>query len=75
MSNVESDGQIGVVLGVAASKDAYDFYKRYYGPNNAVLTIVGDFAAGDVRRLVEKHFSALARAPQSGAVRIVEPPP
>jgi hypothetical protein len=27
VSNVESDGQIVVVLGVASSKDAYDFYK------------------------------------------------
>ena len=54
--------------------DAYEFYKRYYGPNNAVLTIVGDVRPADVRRLVEKHFGPLARAPRSGEVRVVEPP-
>jgi zinc protease len=54
--------------------DAYDFYKHYYGPNNAVLTIVGDVRPDDVRRLVEKHFAPLARALRSGEVRVVEPP-
>ncbi|MGH7617259.1 MAG: M16 family metallopeptidase, partial [Gemmatimonadaceae bacterium] len=54
--------------------DAYDFYKRFYGPNNAVLTVVGDVHPDDVRLLVEKHFGLLARAPLSGEVRVVEPP-
>ena len=54
--------------------DAYDFWKRYYGPNNAVLTIVGDVDTENVRRLVTKHFAPLARAPFSGEVRVVEPP-
>ena len=53
---------------------AFDFYRSYYGPNNAVLVIVGDVAVDDVRRLVEKHFGPLAPAPRSGEVRIVEPP-
>lgn len=54
--------------------DAFAWYKRYYGPNNAVLVVVGDVLTTDVRRLVERHFGAIARAPDDGRVRIVEPP-
>ncbi len=54
--------------------DAYDFWKRYYGPNNAVLAVVGDVSTANVRSLVEKYFSHLSRAPFSGEVRIIEPP-
>ena len=59
---------------VLTRDDAFDWYKRYYGPNNAVLVIVGDVATDDVRRLVEKHFGAIPRAKGSGFVRVVEPP-
>lgn len=52
---------------------AYDWYKRYYGPNNAVLVVVGDVVVDDVRRLVDKHFGRLSRAPASGAIAIQEP--
>lgn len=54
--------------------DAFAWYKRHYGPNNAVLVVVGDVATADVRGLVEKYFGALDRAPSDGRVRIVEPP-
>lgn len=54
--------------------EAFDWYKRHYGPNNAVLAIVGDVDANDVRRLVERYFSALAPAPVSGRITAVEPP-
>jgi zinc protease len=54
--------------------DAFDFYKRYYGPNNAVLSVVGDVSVAEVRSLVTQHFGPLARAPFSGEVRVVEPP-
>jgi zinc protease len=59
---------------VLTRDQAYDFYKSYYGPNNVVLAVVGDVNPEDVRRLVEKHFASLARAPLSGAVTVVEPP-
>jgi zinc protease len=54
--------------------DAFNMYKRLYGPNNAVLEITGDVSTSDVRALVDKHFTALKRAPESGEVRVVEPP-
>lgn len=53
---------------------AYAWYKQHYGPNNAVLVIVGDVNTNEARRLVEKHFAPLARAPGNGRVDILEPP-
>lgn len=42
-------------------EDARDFYQSWYAPNNAVLTIVGDFEPAEARRLVEEHFGDIAR--------------
>jgi zinc protease len=53
---------------------AHDFYRRYYGPNNAVLAIVGDVSVDEVRRLVTRYFGPLEPAPETGEVRLVEPP-
>jgi predicted Zn-dependent peptidase len=60
---------------LALSRDeAYAWYKRHYGPNNAVLVVVGDVNAVHARRLVERYFASLPRAPASGEIRLVEPP-
>ncbi len=34
-----------------------DFYKTYYTPNNAVLSIAGDIDIDDAKNLVEKYFA------------------
>jgi zinc protease len=52
---------------------AYDWYKRYYGPNNAVLVVVGDVDVGTVRTLVDKHFATIPRATETGAIALREP--
>ena len=59
---------------VLTRDEAFAWYRAYYGPNNAVLVIVGDVSTADTRRLVEKHFAALPRASASGEIRVVEPP-
>ena len=59
---------------VLTRDEAFRWYKDHYGPNNAVLAIVGDVATPEVRRLVEKYFGGIPRAPLDGRVRIVEPP-
>ncbi|NUN06935.1 MAG: insulinase family protein [Bdellovibrio sp.] len=39
------------------------FYNNYYGPNNAVLVVVGDFNTAKVKSLIEKYYGSLpARA-------------
>ncbi len=52
----------------------YRYYRAHYGPNNAVVVIVGDVAADDALRLVEKHFGPIPRIPDPPAVYTVEPP-
>ncbi len=45
-----------VDLEAATVDDATDFWKRYYAPGNALLTIAGDIDVDDAIALVEKHF-------------------
>ncbi len=54
--------------------EAFRFYKGHYGPNNAVLVIVGDVELNPTRTLVKKYFGGLAQAPRSAEIRVVEPP-
>lgn len=44
--------------------DLKRFYMRWYGPNNAVLTVAGDVTVQDVRRLAEKYFGSIQRGPE-----------
>lgn len=59
---------------VLTRAQAFEWYKRYYGPNNAVLAVVGDVNVDSVRAMVERHFGPLRRAPETGRITIVEPP-
>ena len=44
--------------------DLKKFFLRWYGPNNATLTIGGDVKSAEVVRLVEKYFGSLLRCPE-----------
>ena len=39
------------------------FHKTWYGPNNAILIIVGDVNAAGTLAMVKKHFAAIPRRP------------
>ncbi|MBZ0200784.1 MAG: insulinase family protein [Ignavibacteriaceae bacterium] len=41
----------------ATISEFMDFYKTYYVPNNAVLSIAGDIDINDTKELVEKYFA------------------
>ena len=41
--------------------DLYDYYRRHYVPNNAVLSIVGGFETDDALELVERFFGAIPK--------------
>lgn len=40
---------------------AKTFFTTYYVPNNAVLVIVGNFKVDEAKKIVAKHFGAIAR--------------
>ena len=43
--------------------DLKKFFLRWYGPNNATLTVGGDIKAADVVKLVDKYFSSIPAGP------------
>ena len=53
--------------------EAEKFYKTYYTPGNITIGIAGDVSPADARRLAEKYFGRLPKAPLPPAVRTVEP--
>ena len=60
-------------LNAATVADVAQFFKTYYAPNNAVLSLVGDFQPGEARRLLEKYFGSIPRQPAPPAVDMSEP--
>jgi zinc protease len=47
--------------------DLKNFFLRWYGPNNATLTIGGDVKSADVVKLVEKYFGSIPAGPAVSA--------
>jgi zinc protease len=50
-------------LSAASLEDVKGFFRNYYTPNNAVLTVAGDVNTADVRRWVEQYFGWIPRGP------------
>ncbi len=44
--------------------DLKNFFLRWYGPNNATLTIGGDVVPKDVMKIVEKYFGGIPAGPE-----------
>jgi predicted Zn-dependent peptidase len=61
-------------LEAATLDDVRSFFKTYYAPNNAVLVVVGDTTAAEVRKLAEKHFGSIPKQALPAAADISEPP-
>ena len=61
-------------LSAASDQDFIDFYKTYYVPNNAVLSIAGDIDIERTKELVEKYFEDIPRGGEVPRPNIVEPP-
>ena len=57
----------------ATLKDVQDFFSTYYTPNNAVLTVVGDFDVAQARKMVEKYFTGIPATKQASQPDLVEP--
>jgi len=60
-------------LDKASVKDVADFFRTYYAPNNAVLTLVGDFKTDEVMQKIEKCFGEISKQPAPPAPNVDEP--
>lgn len=50
-------------LSAAAVDDVKGFFRQYYAPNNATITIAGDFNADSAKAWVQKYFGNIPRSP------------
>jgi zinc protease len=50
-------------LSAASLDDVKNFFRTYYAPNNATLTIAGDFKSAEAKALVQKYFGGIPRGP------------
>jgi predicted Zn-dependent peptidase len=60
-------------INAATIEDVRSFFKTYYAPNNAVLTVVGDVDVEEVRKMVEKHFAGVPSQPMPARADLSEP--
>jgi zinc protease len=60
-------------LDAATIHDVQEFFRIYYAPNNAVLTVVGDFDNDEARALVDKYFGNIPAQPVPPGVDVSEP--
>jgi predicted Zn-dependent peptidase len=61
-------------LNAASLEDVSRFFRTYYAPNNAVLSLVGDFRREDALRLISKYFADIPRQPEPAPVDLSESP-
>ncbi len=55
-------------LDAASLEDVKDFFRRFYAPNNASVSVAGDIEPAEARRLVEKYFGDLAPVTPVGRI-------
>jgi len=51
-------------LSAASLADVQNFFRTYYAPNNATLTIAGDFDPATAKKMVAQYFGSIPRGPQ-----------
>jgi predicted Zn-dependent peptidase len=56
-------------LSAASLDDVREFFATYYAPNNAVLTVAGDFETDAALAMIERHFGPIPANPS------LPPPP
>ena len=54
-------------------EDLKNFFLRWYGPNNATLTVGGDVTPAQVVKLAEKYFGPIKRGPAVTPTRLPAP--
>jgi zinc protease len=57
-------------LNRATVEDAKNFFLRWYGPNNAILTISGDFNSAETLKMIDKYFGGIKAGPDVKKMRV-----
>jgi zinc protease len=60
-------------LDAASLTDVAQFFKKYYAPNNAVLSLVGDFKTPEALAKIKKYFEDIPAQPAPLSVDTSEP--
>ena len=60
-------------LDKASLNDLKNFFLRWYGPNNAAITIGGDINPKEVIRMVEKYFGSIPPGPEVEKMKLPLP--
>ena len=62
-------------LSAASLEDVAGFFRMYYTPDNAVLTIAGDIDEEEARQLVDRHFAPIPRGNGRPPLGVMDVPP
>ncbi|MGB6339518.1 MAG: pitrilysin family protein [Candidatus Aminicenantaceae bacterium] len=54
-------------------KDVEDYFRKYYGPSNLTVSIVGDVGSAEVFEMAELYFGTIPSEPKPEALRTKEP--
>jgi zinc protease len=60
-------------LNAATIEDAEEFFRNYYAPNNAVLSLVGSFKTDEALALIRKYFEPIPARPRPSPPDMTEP--
>ncbi|MEQ5776570.1 insulinase family protein [Thalassospira sp. NFXS8] len=55
------------------TKDAMDWYKKWYTPNNAILVVAGDITMDELKPMAEKYYGSIKGHDVPKRVRVKEP--
>lgn len=57
-------------LNRANLEDVKNFFMRWYGPNNAIIAVSGDFKSADALAMIDKYFGDLKQCPEVKKLRV-----
>jgi zinc protease len=60
-------------LDAATVDDVREFFRIYYAPNNAVLSVAGDFDREEIGKLIDRYFGTIPRQPSPPPIDVSEP--
>jgi zinc protease len=60
-------------LDSAKLEDVHSFFKTFYAPNNAAISVVGDFTTADAKKWVEQYFAGIPKSELQAKPDIKEP--